>query len=72
MKPDEFMAATKPVLKMAAIDFTKAAFETKYMEKMYSDSDFDKLESGVEKICEELKSKVFGEAPSIEKEQWVR
>ena len=42
------------------------------MEKMYSDSDFDKLETGVEKVCEELKSKVFGEASSIEKGQWIQ
>ena len=47
--------AIKPILKMAAIDFTKAVFETKSMHKFYDDSDFDKLESGIVKISNDLK-----------------
>ena len=28
MKPDEFVTAIKPILRIAAIEFTKAVFET--------------------------------------------
>ena len=37
MKLDEFVAAIKPVLRMAAIDFTKAVFSTGYMDQLYTD-----------------------------------
>ena len=40
---------------MAAIEFTRAVFETGYMENLYNDTDYKKLESGIEKICVDLK-----------------
>ena len=57
---------------MAAIDFTKAVFETKSMQKLYDDSDFDKLESGIEKICNDLRQQVFGEATKLDKQDWMQ
>ena len=65
------MEAIKPFLKMAAIEFTKAVFETKFMEEIYDDSQFKKLESGIEKICNTLKQEVFGEGVDIEKQEWI-
>ena len=56
---------------MAAIEFTKAVFETKFMEEIYDDSQFKKLESGIEKICNTLKQEVFGEAAELEKQEWI-
>ena len=44
IKPDEFVPAIKPILRMAAIEFTKAVFETKFMDAYYDDSDYKKLE----------------------------
>ena len=66
------MDAIKPILKMAAIEFTKAVFETKFMEQIYDDSHFKKLESGIEKICNTLKQEVFGEAAELEKQEWIQ
>ena len=57
---------------MAAIDFPKAVFETKFMEKLYDDSHFKKLESGIEEICDTLKQNVFGEAAKLEKQEWIQ
>ena len=56
---------------MAAIQFTRAVFETKFMEKLYDDSHFEKIESGIEKICDNLKQEVFGEAAELEKQEWI-
>ena len=47
IKPDEFVPAIKPILRMAAIEFTKAVFDTKFMDEYYDDADFKKLENGV-------------------------
>lgn len=66
------MAAIRPILRVAAIEFTKTVIETKFTDKYYDDSDYKKLESGVEKVCEDLKHKVFGEAKEIEKKDWMR
>ena len=41
------------------------------MEEIYDDSQFKKLESGIEKICNTLKQEVFGEAVEIEKQEWI-
>ena len=57
---------------MAAIQFTRAVFETKFMEKLYDDSHFEKLESGIEKICNTLRQEVFGEAAELEKQEWIQ
>ena len=57
---------------MAVIQFTNAVFETKFMEKLYDDSHFEKLESGIEKICDTLKQEVFGEAAELEKQEWIQ
>ena len=65
------MDAVKPILRMAAIEFTKAVFETRFMEEIYDDSQFKKLESGIEKICNTLKQEVFGEGVDIEKQEWI-
>ena len=53
---------------MGAIEFTKAVFETNFMEKLYDESHFKKLESGIEQICNSLKQEVFGEAAELEKQ----
>ena len=42
------------------------------MEKLYDDSHFEKLESGIEKICNTLKQEVFGEAAELEKQEWIQ
>ena len=65
------MDAIRAILKMASIEFTKAVFETKFMEKLYDDSHFEKLESGIEKICNSLRQEVFGEAAELEKHEWI-
>ena len=56
IKPDEFVTAIKPIFKMAAIEFTRAIFETKFMDQLYEDSDYELLESGIEKVCDDLKN----------------
>ena len=66
------MDAIRPILEMAVIQFTNAVFETKFMEKLYDDSHFEKLESGIEKICNTLKQEVFGEAAELEKQEWIQ
>ena len=33
---------------------------------------FDKLESGIDKICNDLKQQVFGEAKEIDKQDWMQ
>ena len=66
------MTAIKPILRIAAIEFTKTVFETKFMDKYYDDSDYKNLEYGLEKVCEDLKHKVFGEATQLEKKDWMR
>ena len=71
IKPDEFVLAIKPILKMAAIKFTKTVFETKFMDVCYDDADFKKLENGIEDVCKDLKHSVFGEATEIEKKDWI-
>ena len=40
MEPDKFVEAIRTILKMAAIEFTKAVFEAKFMDPLYDDSDF--------------------------------
>ena len=55
MNPDEFVIAIKPILRLAAIEFTRTVFETEFMDIYYDDSDFKKLENGLEKVCEDLK-----------------
>ena len=72
MKPDEFLLAIKPILRLAAIEFTKTVFETEFMDIYYDDSDFKKLENGLEKVCEDLKQKVFGEATELDKKDWMQ
>ena len=72
MDPEKFVDAIRPILKMAAIDFTKAVFETKFMDQLYEESHFNKLESGIEKVCNTLKQKVFGEKTELDKKEWVR
>ena len=72
IKPDELALAIRPILKLAAIEFTKTVFETKFMDAYYDDADFKKLESGIEKVCEDLKRKVFGEAAELEKKDWIQ
>ena len=72
MEPDKFVDAIRPILRMAAIEFTKAVFETKFMEQLFDDSHFNKLESGINKICNDLKLKVFEEATELNKKEWVR
>ena len=62
MEPDKFVDAIRPILRMAAVEFTKSVFETQYMGELYVDSQYKKLESGIEQICVNLKQKVFGEA----------
>ena len=55
MQPHKFIDATKPIFRMAAIEFTKAVFETGFTENLYEKSDYDKLESGIDKVCDDLK-----------------
>ena len=43
MKPEEFVAAIKPILRVAAIDFTKAVFKTGFMDQLYSDTHYEEL-----------------------------
>ena len=72
IKSDEFVTAIKPILRIAAIEFTKTVFETEFTDIYYDDSDFKKLENGLEKVCEDLKRKVFGEATELEKKDWMK
>ena len=55
MEPDKFVDAIRPILRMAAIEFTKSVFETKFMDALYDDSHYKTLESGIEQICIDLK-----------------
>ena len=55
MEPDKFVDAVKPILRMAAIQFSKAIFATGFMEKLYTDAHYNQLESGIQKICDDLK-----------------
>ena len=55
MQPDKLARSIGSILKIAAIDFTKAVLQTGYMDNPYDDSVYKKLESGIEKICEYLK-----------------
>ena len=57
---------------MAAIEFTKAVFETKFMDALYDDADYKKLESGLGKVCQDLRLQVFGESAELEKKEWMR
>ena len=70
MEPDKFVDAIRPILRMAAIEFTKSVFETKFMGALYDDSHYKKLESGIEQICVDLKQEVFGEATELKKQEW--
>ena len=55
MEPHKFVDAIRPIFRMAAIDFSKAVFETGFTENLYYQSDFEKLEAGIEKVCDDLK-----------------
>ena len=72
MLQDEFELAIKPILNMAAIEFTKAVFETKFMDVLYDDADYKKLESGLGKVCQDLTHQVFGDSVELEKKEWMR
>ena len=72
MEPGKFVDAIKLVLRMAAIEFTKAVFETHFMDQLYEVSDYKRLESGINKICNDLKLKVFEEKAELNKKEWVR
>ena len=72
MEPDKFVDAIRPILRMAAIEFTKAVFETKFMDTLYGDSHYKKLESGIEQICVDLSQKVFGKATKLDKKEWMQ
>ena len=72
MEAEKFVGAVRAILRMGAIEFTKAVFETKYMDTLYDDSHYKKLETGIDKICEDLKQKVFGEATELDKKEWMR
>ena len=41
------------------------------MDVLYDDTDYEKLEFGLEKVCEDLKNKVFGEETELEKKVWM-
>ena len=45
---------------MAAIDFSKAVYETEYMDDPYTEQDYNKLEIAIDQLSEDLKQKVFG------------
>ena len=72
MKPDKFARSIGSILKMAAIDFTKAVFQTGYMDDPYDDLAYKKLESGIEKICMDLKHEIFGGQEKLQKEEWMQ
>ena len=72
MQPEKFVDVLKPILRMAAIEFSKAVFEKGFMMKLYTDSHYNQLESGIQTICDDLKQKVFGEATELDKQEWVR
>ena len=57
---------------MAAIEFTKAVLDTKFMDLFYDDKDYENLESGIEIVCKDLTHKVFGEATELEKKDWMK
>ena len=42
------------------------------MDAYYDEADYKKLEQGLEKVCEDLKDKVFGESKELEKKDWMR
>ena len=44
----------------------------KIMDEYYDNADFKKLESGIEKVCEDLKHSVFGDTTELEKKDWIR
>ena len=72
MEPNRFVDAIRPVLRMAAIEFTRAVFETQFMDQLYEDSDYNRLESGINKICDDLKIKIFEDKAELNKKEWVR
>ena len=39
---------------------------------MYNESDYDRLESGIEKVCDDLKKEVFGDATELDKQDWIQ
>ena len=51
IKPDEFVLAIKPILRMAAIEFTKTVFEIEFMDIYYDDNDFKKLKMAQKKYA---------------------
>ena len=48
LQSDKFVRSLESTLKMTAIDFTKAVFQTGYMKDPYDSSIYKKLESSVE------------------------
>ena len=40
MQADRFVDAIRPILRLAAIDFTRAVFETKFMDALYDDTHY--------------------------------
>ena len=45
---------------MGAIGFSKAVYETKYLDDQYSELDYNKLEMAIDQLSEDLKQQVFG------------
>ena len=72
LQADLFADSLKSILKMASIDFVKAVIETGYMDKFYEKEDYEKLDSTIDEICQDLKRDVFGKKKYILKEEWMK
>ena len=42
------------------------------MDQLYDVSDYNRLESGINKICNDVKIKVFEDKAELNKKEWVR
>ena len=57
---------------MAAISFSKAVYETKYMDDPYTEQDYSKLEIAIDQLSEDIKQQVFGQAPEVDRIVWKK
>ena len=61
-----FVEAVKNILKLAMIEFSGAVYDTGYMEDPYQQNHYERFETAIHNLSEEVRQQVFGASPELD------
>ena len=67
-----FFEAIKLICVMASVNFIRALVEVKYMPELYKEVHYQKLKNSIDRLCNHLKSKIFGQDEQINGAEWLK